>query len=108
MLKHLRIAVTALSVTACVLLVGLWVRSYRWVVDVKLVESNDRPFVVSLHNGRVVFGGGVVALGPGIRLGAVQHSTAIEAKSVLGYLRPIGCVPCWLAATNLALFASAP
>ena len=35
MLKCLRIAVTALSLTACVLLIALWVRSYRkfeWVV----------------------------------------------------------------------------
>jgi hypothetical protein len=31
MLKYLRIAVTALSLTACVLVVALWVRSYwRW------------------------------------------------------------------------------
>jgi hypothetical protein len=30
-LKYLRIAVTALSVTACVLLIALWVRSYWWV-----------------------------------------------------------------------------
>jgi hypothetical protein len=33
MLKYLRIAVTALSLMACVLLVALWVRSY-WVQDV--------------------------------------------------------------------------
>ena len=33
MLKSLRIAVTALSLTACVLLVALWVRSY-WRLDI--------------------------------------------------------------------------
>ena len=32
MLKYLRIALTALSLTACVLLVALWVRSY-WKID---------------------------------------------------------------------------
>ncbi len=32
MLKYLRIAVTALSLTACVLLIALWVRSY-WRCD---------------------------------------------------------------------------
>jgi hypothetical protein len=32
MLKYVRIAVTALSLTACVLLVALWVRSY-WHFD---------------------------------------------------------------------------
>ena len=31
MLKYLRIAVTALSLTACVLLIALWVRSYWWM-----------------------------------------------------------------------------
>ena len=31
MLKYLRIAVTALSVTACVLLVALWVDSFWWL-----------------------------------------------------------------------------
>jgi len=31
MLKYLRIAVTALSLTACVLLVALWVRSYHFI-----------------------------------------------------------------------------
>jgi hypothetical protein len=30
MLKYLRIAVTALCLTACVLLIALWVRSYWW------------------------------------------------------------------------------
>jgi hypothetical protein len=30
MLKYFRIAVTALSLTACVLLIALWVRSYWW------------------------------------------------------------------------------
>jgi hypothetical protein len=30
MLHYLRIAVTALSLTACVLLIALWVRSYWW------------------------------------------------------------------------------
>jgi hypothetical protein len=33
MLKYLRIAVTAVSLTVCVLLVALWVRSY-WICDV--------------------------------------------------------------------------
>ena len=42
MLKYLRIAVTALCLTACVLLVALWVRSYWWIdiVDLPLSKSN--------------------------------------------------------------------
>jgi hypothetical protein len=40
MLKYLRIAVTALSLTACVLLIALWVRSYRWT-DILTWRSSD-------------------------------------------------------------------
>jgi hypothetical protein len=39
MLKYLRIAVTALSLTACVLLVALWVRSYWWVDAVYVAQT---------------------------------------------------------------------
>ena len=40
MLKYLRIGVTALGLTACVLLIALWVRSYWWVdvADLRRVE----------------------------------------------------------------------
>ena len=43
MLKHMRIAVTALSLTASVLLIVLWVRSY-WCVDC-LAYSSDLGIV---------------------------------------------------------------
>ena len=50
MLKYLRIAVTVLSLTACVLLIGFWVRSY-WRCDVALVsltpKSSARQVYVS-------------------------------------------------------------
>jgi hypothetical protein len=39
MLKYLRIAVTALGLTACVLLVALWVRSYWWVDAVYVAQT---------------------------------------------------------------------
>jgi hypothetical protein len=41
MLKYLRIAVTVLSLTACALLVALWVRSY-WCVDVVSAHIGNR------------------------------------------------------------------
>jgi hypothetical protein len=43
MLKYLRIAVTALSMTACVLLVALWVRSYWWRDSIAI--SSERTVV---------------------------------------------------------------
>jgi hypothetical protein len=41
MLKHLRIAVTALCLTACVLLIALWVRSYWWENSLCLHRPNS-------------------------------------------------------------------
>jgi hypothetical protein len=43
-LKYLRIAATALSLTACVLLIVLWVRNYWWVEAVRTV-STDRGVI---------------------------------------------------------------
>jgi hypothetical protein len=50
MLKYLRIAVTALSLTACVLLVALWVRS---MLTRDLASLGD--VTASSRNGRLVF-----------------------------------------------------
>ncbi len=47
MLKYLRIAVSALSLTACVLLIALWVRSYWWV-DVFSVHISTRYHVTGV------------------------------------------------------------
>jgi len=44
MLKYLRIAVTALSLTACVLLVALWVRSHYFYDDVRVPLPGMRMF----------------------------------------------------------------
>jgi hypothetical protein len=38
MRRYVRIAVTALSLTACVLLIALWVRSYWWADEVTLAS----------------------------------------------------------------------
>ena len=52
MLKYLRIAVTALSLTACVLLIALWVRSY-WSDDMwHGYISNTRVATVGSIHGR--------------------------------------------------------
>jgi hypothetical protein len=45
MLKHLRIAVTALSLTACVLLIALWVRSCSWWDDLYLNLPGSQMFI---------------------------------------------------------------
>ncbi len=55
MLRYLRIAVTVLSLTACVLLIMLWVRSY-WRQDcVHLRLSNTVALGVVSLKGRIIF-----------------------------------------------------
>jgi hypothetical protein len=54
MLRYLRIAVTALSLTACVLLVGLWVRSYWWQDSVNIPGTNTSNLFVASRQGRLI------------------------------------------------------
>jgi hypothetical protein len=49
MLKYLRIAVTALSLTACVLLIALWVRSYWRFDEVEGRMANSNIFIKSVQ-----------------------------------------------------------
>jgi hypothetical protein len=53
MLKYLRIAVTALSVTACVLLVALWVRTYRRGVTAWVQPTAARSVMLGSRWGRL-------------------------------------------------------
>jgi hypothetical protein len=49
MLKYLRIAVTALSLTACVLLVALWVRSHNWREGIDGAVVSHQVMITSLE-----------------------------------------------------------
>jgi hypothetical protein len=54
-LKYLRIAVSALSLTVCVLLIALWVRSY-WTLDlVSRVSSSGQTSTFGSNDGAVYF-----------------------------------------------------
>jgi hypothetical protein len=55
-LKYLRIAVTALNLTACVLLIALWVRSYRWIDMVDAPLTATRGIIVGSSQGRLSLG----------------------------------------------------
>jgi hypothetical protein len=54
MLNYLRITVTALSLTACVLIVALWVRSY-WVQDGFLRVSTANLQIIGSNRGAFSF-----------------------------------------------------
>jgi hypothetical protein len=54
MLKYLLIAVTALSLTACVLLIALWVRSYWWC-DIFEKRTASQLIQVDSQSGRLSF-----------------------------------------------------
>jgi hypothetical protein len=49
MLKYLRIAVTASCLTACVLLVALWVRSYSWLNRLRVGNN-----AIAAESGRLI------------------------------------------------------
>jgi hypothetical protein len=53
MLKYLRIAVTALSLTACVLLIALWVRSNWWQDTAYVSEPNTWIMHVHSYKGAI-------------------------------------------------------
>jgi hypothetical protein len=55
MLRHLRIAVTALCLTACVLLVALWVRSY-WRLEILEKRTGFAAVQISSVVGRIAIG----------------------------------------------------
>jgi hypothetical protein len=55
MLKTLRIAVTALGLAACVPLVALWVRSYRWTDVITVCTSNFDIGAESVAGGTGVY-----------------------------------------------------
>ena len=54
MLKHLRIAVTALSLTACVLLIALWVRTYS-SIEVIRGKAAGYPYLMESSGGGARF-----------------------------------------------------
>jgi hypothetical protein len=55
LLKYVRIAVTALCLAACVLLVALWVRSYSREVVVGYVDSHNRGWHFVSWQGGALF-----------------------------------------------------
>ena len=56
MLKYLRIAVTALSLTACVLLIVLWVRSYSTFDQFARLGPNRTYYGCTSAQGRILLG----------------------------------------------------
>ena len=53
-LRYLRITWTAICVTACLLLIALWVRSYRWGDKLEFPIPATHGLVINSANGRVL------------------------------------------------------
>ena len=109
MLKYLRIAVTALSLTACVLLIVLWVRSY-WVRDT-VWQTSENNVVVGLTSNAGMIYFEYFRLYPGPNAIGLQYSTGPpmqhrKAEVVRGYtlLR----LPYWVVLIVMAGFAVIP
>ena len=69
MLKYLRIAVTALSLTACMQLVALWVRSYWWCDIISRIDANSQITLLGSNRGTVNFVRGRLPLFPNAQHG---------------------------------------
>jgi hypothetical protein len=88
MLKYLRIAVTAVGLTACVLLVALWVRSYWRLDGISMPITTTRKVEVWSGGARVEFrmadyGG---PSGPSSRWNVVS----LSRQEVLDYVKAAG------------------
>jgi hypothetical protein len=111
--RYLRIAVTALSLTACVLLIALWVRSYKWHDGVWGRFSEARGFHLSSHEGRVqlsmltylgIVEWRIVYGEPIDRVGPANYFAAFECPlSTFGLYM---AVPYWFLLAVMATFAA--
>jgi hypothetical protein len=108
MLKYLRIAVTALSLTACMLLVALWVRSYWWVDAVYVAQTysagwmqGDMYLMPGIYNSTPAY---VVVddVGP-IRTRSIWNA---DGKTVLKIDGRV--VPIWILVWSIAALAAIP
>jgi hypothetical protein len=76
MLKYLRIAVTALSLTACVLLIALWVRSYRRGVTAWVQPTAARSVMFGSRWGRLT-----LCMEPGFARRFIRVTHSIDDES---------------------------
>jgi hypothetical protein len=115
MLKYLRIAVTALCLTACVLLSVLWVRSYWWM-DYADIPSGQQLIRLASIPGHVWWD---VIDGPGVwQLGTTSVEAHIRAGKRLGHGSQLatgfrfessaGRVPYWFLVILTAAVAAVP
>jgi len=57
MLRRLRIAVSVVSLVACVLVIGLWVRSYWWQESLLRAPTvSNKLIVLTSHGGKIIVG----------------------------------------------------
>ena len=117
--RYLRIAATAVSLTACVLLVALWVRSYTWCDIFCLRIDGPHDQRLQSLDGKLTYDGrGPLAIKK--RFEWIVHPAALwrrsehwATKPVLGfqwsrdgYPRPM--IPHWFPTLIFAVLAAAP
>ena len=103
--RYIRIAVTALSLTACLLLIALWVRSYWWVDAVYVAHTYSAGSI----QGDVYMMPGISNSMPAhvvehdigqIRIRSIWNSNGKTVLSVDGR-----AVPIWALIASIAIFA---
>ena len=118
MLKYLRIAVTALSLTACALLIALWVRSYWWSDNFKLRLQTPRVLVIHSMYGTTDW---YLARHKFSGTWTIESNTVVRETEGIGgpnpwlrqlfffqlHRRPVS-FPHWVLVLVFAIFAAAP
>jgi len=109
MLKYLRITVTALSLTACVLLVALWVRSYSRLdltANRGILSAMGRVYI----NGRILLEPENVLEEPDVQSYQTRFGTSV--LSVRGVKVSVAAadvvIPYWTLTLLAAIFAAVP
>jgi hypothetical protein len=123
MRKYLRNAVTALSLTACVLLIVLWVRSYWWITEFgKDISVNTCVYCATAEgiiqftwmNDPLLYRKGWYADDTWIEdfnrmaYGSAEAPTAPSVLPVFGFGPNHVAIPIWLLLLVSAAFAIAP
>jgi hypothetical protein len=113
-LKYLRISATAFSLTACVLLIALWVRSYWRVDSLTYIHSINRVICGHSFPGRwiVLVTPKTIAHRPGLESYAItQHFDSGVPNSFLGFYYHTSpgatmlAIPCWFMVSSFAVLS---
>jgi hypothetical protein len=84
--RWLRIAVSAVCLVTCCMLVGLWVRSYTWLDSLQVMFIGNRTFHVQSFEGQIA----ALVVGKGVDIGNFELRTGSAPGSYIRAARSRG------------------